>query len=363
MTEKRLADELVLLVYCMGTLFFLTADIPFIAAFLTMVLFISLIFWIDHPLAVMLACLLFAAVCFVSAHLALFVPLLVYALFSFTIAPLMRGGIIAGLMLVSFALSPVGAAPWIFFVFGGSALALLLCRRNEGYETIRSRWLDLRDEKVERERLLEQRNRITLERQTAEIRAATLGERNRIAREIHDNVGHMLSRCIMMTGAMKSAPDKAFGASMLDEMENTLTEAMNEIRRSVHDLRDRSLQLESAIRQLQEDFTYCEVHLEYDCTDQMPGEVRICFLAIIKEALNNVMRHSNADSVHITVREHPGFYQLIMEDNGSGGSVQINSEGMGLANMKERIRSLGGTIQFLNNPGFLFHISVPRKDA
>ncbi len=49
----------------------------------------------------------------------------------------------------------------------------------------------------------------------------------------------------------------------------------------------------------------------------IPKEIKYSFIAITKEALNNVMRHSNANEVKILAREHPGLYQLIIEDNGT----------------------------------------------
>ena len=62
---------------------------------------------------------------------------------------------------------------------------------------------------------------------------ATLKERNRISREIHDNVGHMLSRSILMTGAIRTvSQDRALDRS-LEELEDTLHTAMTSIRRSV----------------------------------------------------------------------------------------------------------------------------------
>ena len=60
----------------------------------------------------------------------------------------------------------------------------------------------------------------------------------------------------------------------------------------------------------------------------IPKEIKYSFIAITKEALNNVMRHSNANEVKILAREHPGLYQLIIEDNGTSDK-RIQSDGDG----------------------------------
>ena len=59
------------------------------------------------------------------------------------------------------------------------------------------------------------------------------------------------------------------------------------------------------------------MNLTYDMSRQIPREVKYSLISITKEGLSNVMRHSNADSVDILLREHPALYQLCIEDNGT----------------------------------------------
>ena len=95
--------------------------------------------------------------------------------------------------------------------------------------------------------------------------------------------------------------------------------------------------------------------------------MKYCFLAIVKEALANVVRHSNATRVTLYFCEHPGFYQMLVEDNGTQIAVdesRIEREtvgGIGLSNMRERVEALGGTISFRTEKGFAIHISVPKE--
>ena len=94
------------------------------------------------------------------------------------------------------------------------------------------------DDSKERSLLLSQKNKALQEKQDYEIYNATLKERNRIAREIHDNVGHVLSRSILMVGAAKIINKDPGMTAMLKNLEDSLNHAMNSIRNSVHDLHD-----------------------------------------------------------------------------------------------------------------------------
>ena len=99
-------------------------------------------------------------------------------------------------------------------------------------------------------------------------------ERNRIAREIHDNVGHVLSRSILMTAACKTINKNDALDPLLGNLEESLNGAMNSIRSSVHDLHDDAVDLEDAIKGLVKDFTFCPVKLTYDMSRQIPREVK-----------------------------------------------------------------------------------------
>ena len=74
-------------------------------------------------------------------------------------------------------------------------------------------------------------------------------------------------------------------------------------------------------------------------------------IAIVKEAMANIVKHSNATQVSVMMREHPAFYQLAIEDNGDVSNKNSNP-GIGLNNMKERVEALDGTINFNTEQGF-----------
>lgn len=239
-------------------------------------------------------------------------------------------------------------------------LSILLCRDAIQYDLLLLHYRQTRDEDTERNLLLAAKNTALMEQQNREIDTATLKERNRIARDIHDNVGHLLSRSILLTGAVRTLARDPVLASPLQTLEQTLTEAMNSIRNSVHDLHDDSIRLEEATATLLSDFLFCPVQFTYDMSDTVPKEVTYCFLAVLKESLSNITRHSNASEASVIMREHPGLYQLCIEDN--GGITGNSGIGIGLSNMKERVRALSGNLNFDTQNGFRIFITIPKEN-
>ena len=259
---------------------------------------------------------------------------------------------------------------WDFW-FRSLIFSLALCRKISG--SLQD-FHQIRDDSEEHTLLLSEKNKALLEKQDYEIYAATLRERNRIAREIHDNVGHVLSRSILMTAACKTINKNDSLDPLLGNLEESLNGAMNSIRSSVHDLHDDAIDLEDAIKGLVKDFTFCPVNLTYDMSRQIPREVKYSLISITKEGLSNVMRHSNADSVDILLREHPALYQLCIEDNGTPENgipdIQTGSDsnkaknisgGMGLSNIRDRAKTLGGTVQITQENGFRIFVTIPKS--
>lgn len=220
----------------------------------------------------------------------------------------------------------------------------------------------LRDTTAESNIQLSMENHQLSEAQDNEIRLATLRERNRIAREIHDNVGHMLTRSLLQSGALLVINKDEAMREPLESLRDTLDSAMTSIRASVHDLHDESVDLrkiiDDSIASVDSRF---RVELDYDAGDTIPADIRLCFAGVIKEGLSNAVKHSTGDRIKITVREHPGLYQLVVADNGS--CSVIHETGIGLKNMRDRAESVGGHITFTpSQDGFRIFMSVQRKD-
>lgn len=214
-----------------------------------------------------------------------------------------------------------------------------------------------RDTDRELQILLEQKNATLLENTQYEIETATLRERNRIAREIHDNVGHLLTRSILMVGALNMINSNEQITPHLEQLGNTLNQAMDSIRSSVHNLHQTDLDLYTSLRTYLSTIDSLQINLEYEAK-QIPREMSCHFLSIIKEAVHNTTKHSNADHVDIRLVEHPTFYQLSIQDNGTGTAFSASSPGMGLNSMQERVSLMNGSMEIFHEHGFRIFITV-----
>lgn len=244
-----------------------------------------------------------------------------------------------------------------------SVLAVVMAIKTKRVETLTADIIHLRDTSTELNLLMSERNRELMEKQDYEIHLATLRERNRIAREIHDNVGHMLSRSILQMGALSTVYKEEPIHQQLVSVNDTLNTAMNNIRESVHDLHDDAIDLKQAVleatKEMRENYRF---HLEYDMTEPIPRKVKYCFIATVKEAMSNIVKHSNADKIEVIFREHPAFYQLSIEDNGT--NIRKNAEsGIGLVNMRERVEALHGIIHIHTDEGFKIQITIQKVEG
>lgn len=271
---------------------------------------------------------------------------------------------LSGAVLVLFSIPYLTSHP--LFLCMGLVLTLLLSIflsvRTQKLDGMREEFKKLRDDSTELNLLLNKKNRYLLEKQETEIHLATLKERNRIAREIHDNVGHMLSRSILQLGALKALNQDSALSLPLSELHKTLNTAMDSIRTSVHGLQESSVSLHDTVSEIIRGYPDYTVDFVYDISESPPQNLQYCFAAIIKEAFTNTAKHSNARHIRLVLREHPSFYQLLFEDDGTiePGSY---SSGMGLLNMKERIESFHGTIHISYEHGFKIFITVPHNTS
>ncbi|AVH69784.1 histidine kinase [Nostoc sp. 'Lobaria pulmonaria (5183) cyanobiont'] len=194
---------------------------------------------------------------------------------------------------------------------------------------------------------------------------ATLQERNRIAREIHDGLGHTLAaQTIQINNTLlfwQSNNDKAL--TFLKQAKELGAEALLEIRRSLSVLRSNPLQgqsLKSAIEKLLRDFqqtTGIEPSCKID-VPHIPTEVNTALYRIVQESLTNICKHAEATSVTVKLLAHAGMIHLSIEDNGKGFNPTQNTTGFGLQGMRERSVALGGQLNLHSQLGTGCCISV-----
>jgi signal transduction histidine kinase len=128
----------------------------------------------------------------------------------------------------------------------------------ESQSRLYARCNELSDKAREMSIQLKKQRSELLENQDIELNLATLNERNRIAREIHDNVGHLLSSAILQAGALLTINHDEKTRDNLETLNDTLSQAMDSIRASVHKLYDESIDLDAQVKELVKKFTFCE---------------------------------------------------------------------------------------------------------
>jgi signal transduction histidine kinase len=204
---------------------------------------------------------------------------------------------------------------------------------------------------------------------------ATLQERTRIAREIHDSLGHLLTaQSVMLENTMMSLDAanhvSADVRSFLDESQRLGREARRELRQAVWMLRIDPMQgksLPQAIADLVQQFMLVTnihpvVHLDQNLT--LPGRYQVVLYRVLEEALTNVQKHSQANHVTIdlTLQTHDnGISQVLLQvmDNGIGFNPQQTRSGFGLQGMQERVESLSGTLEFEVQSGCCIMVRIP----
>lgn len=241
-------------------------------------------------------------------------------------------------------------------------VAILLSLHTQKLEQLEESLIKLRDTSQENALLLEQKNRSISEKQNYEIHLATLRERNRIAREIHDNVGHLLTRSLLQMGALSVMNKDSDQHEYIEGIKQTLDNAMTTIRQSVHNLHDESIDFKGAIKDIISGIPpKYTVNTSLDVSEHIPTDIKLAFIGVIKEAVSNIERHSSGSRIDIIVREHPAFYQLAVNDNGECNG-EIKNSGIGLSNMRNRIESINGIITFTpSKAGFKVFASVQKK--
>lgn len=248
----------------------------------------------------------------------------------------------------------------IFITLAFTALTILLKFRTISTSRLKEDYINFRDKTSELSILLEDQNATLIANQDYEINLATLSERNRIAREIHDNVGHILSRCLLQIGALIVINKDPNIKESLDSIKDTLSQGMDSVRTSVHNLHDDSIDLHDQIYALTKEFSFCPIKLIYDINENPDKRIKYSFISIVKEAISNIIKHSNATDVSITLNEHPGFYQLIIGDNGVVEDYNIE-KGIGIRNILDRVAAFNGNVNINIDNGFKIFISIPKE--
>ena len=280
------------------------------------------------------------------------------------------------------AVAAVGCAPFLVAVAGRApkepvldfvvvcALAALLALRTYQEETTRTTLHATRDDLREKVLTLQDTNARLLQAQDHESRAAVLSERTRIAREIHDGVGHLLTRLLLQVKALQvTHRDEPAVVTDLTTVDAGLDEALDSMRRSVHALSDEGEDLATSLNLLGSRCGIARVHIDCSAEAEPPPAVERCVVAVVREALTNAARHGGAHSARVAVTDYPAFWQVTVDNDGvvpfedEPAVDDGRSPGLGLRSMTERVEALGGRVRITPRPRFTVFATIPKNAA
>jgi len=179
-------------------------------------------------------------------------------------------------------------------------------------------------------------------------------ERERIARDIHDSLGHALTGLSVQLQLAQKLHDTDSTKSLqaIALARGFARRAVSDVRRAVRAVRDSQFDFPAAVKELAEAIESgltCKVDVKLDPTP-LPSKLSHDLFFLIQEALTNAQRHSQATIVNLELTR-TDFIHLLVEDNGLGFSEKDTEPGFGIKGMKERTKSLGGTMEISSVPG------------
>lgn len=230
----------------------------------------------------------------------------------------------------------------------------------------------IQGEHQERERIqhlygqLEEANQKLKEFAVEAEKNAETRERNRLAREIHDTLGHALTGIVAGIDACLMTIDCAPEATkkQLEKIGDVARQGITDVRRSVSKLRPDALEklnLEEAITRMLEDIgtasgTKILFQNQVEPFQFHEDEEEVIY-RVIQEATTNSVRHGHADRIWITISKENQWLSITIQDNGRG--CQKIEEGFGLKHMEERLHLLNGSLEYDGRNGFLIIAQIP----
>jgi len=240
---------------------------------------------------------------------------------------------------------------------------------------------DIHDRKMDEEALRQAQAEALLARQefTQRLISAQEQERKRIAGELHDSLGQNLSLIKnRIQLALSGAGMEPAIINHLEAASKLMTDCLNEVRNLAHHLRPLPIEqsgLTDCLENLvQEVAGSCGIHFERrfeNVDDLFPGEQATMVYRILQEALNNLVKHSEANTATITMERDLHCVRLKIQDNGRGfdkgfvlGAHRVRT-GIGLTSIGERVRMLGGSLDIRTGPaqGTVLQIEIPLHEA
>ncbi len=190
---------------------------------------------------------------------------------------------------------------------------------------------------------------------------AKVAERERIARDLHDVLGHTLSVIILkseLAGKLMDRDPQRAG-NEIREVEQISRQALSEVRDAIRGYRTRNLDAELA----QAKSTLETAGVKAECHAAkitLPALHESVLTLAVREAVTNVVRHARANTCSLRLEQQNGSCRLEIKDDGRGS---LQNEGNGLRGMRERVEMLGGTLQRNSRSGTTLTITLPLKQS
>ena len=188
-------------------------------------------------------------------------------------------------------------------------------------------------------------------------RLARIAERERIARDLHDVLGHTLSLIVLKSELASKLieTDPVRTAAEIRDVERISREALSEVRAAVAGYR--SAGLESELAHADETLRSAGIQLDssVEPVEISPSQESVLAMAI-REAVTNIVRHAGARSCRLTLRNRLSSCELEISDDGKGGAAP---EGFGITGMRERVEALGGTLERDGTEGMRLLLRLP----
>jgi two-component system, NarL family, sensor histidine kinase DesK len=204
-------------------------------------------------------------------------------------------------------------------------------------------------------------NRKLLRAQEEIEHLAKVAERERIARDLHDVLGHTLSVIILkseLAGKLMDRDPQRAGDE-IREVEQISRQALSDVRDAIRGYRSRGLEAELA--QAKSTLETAGVAVKCETAKvALPALQESVLSMAVREAVTNVVRHARARHCNLRLEQRNGSCRLEIEDDGRGGS---ESEGNGLRGMRERVQMLGGTLDRDSQAGTRLTITLPLKEV
>ena len=186
---------------------------------------------------------------------------------------------------------------------------------------------------------------------------AKVAERERIARDLHDLLGHTLSVIILKAelASRLAATDAERAASEIRDVERISRDALAQVRSAVRGYRSAGIASELAEARKALETAGITVETAIEPAQLSSAQEGVLAMAL-REAVTNVLRHARATACRLSLRQCGAFCELEVADNGKGGAIE---EGSGIAGMRERVTELGGVLERDGSAGTLLRIRVP----